>query len=406
MNWSDIKQALAGAVAKLKSSNFMDAAVGELLDQVPFVGGFAGRYWSNLGDDDKAEAESLARFLETIGERETRFIEMQAFLRSQSSATIDLVLKSKGSLDMLLAVVERVDGGLSDLKDQVSGLSIQMAEVAEVTGKKFVGNALRASATLIDDHKSRSDIIGSITRDLEQAGRPVTGEALYDMAMMFMLADRYELAEAALLELHHRDGARDDALIALGHIYQLRAHEHIIKKNFGFAEEILEKSRAYIKLSDDDDNLDIDLQLAYSYKELGQAYMQAARPGEATKPLRVARKLFAGVLELEPKDPSALSGMGSICIVQGDYEEAIPYIQGAIDLSPTYVAAWYDLAQASYALMRRKRQSGDGDGATRLLKVGLTAYHGVQTLRENGILLPETAQQHLDRLYQPMLASG
>ena len=246
-------------------------------------------------------------------------------------------------------------------------------------------------------------MIASITRDLEQAGSAVTEDTLYDMAMMFMLTGKHHLAEAALLEVHHRDGSRDETLIALAQIYQLRAHELIIGKNFGFAEEVLEKSRGYVKVADNETNLEIDLQLAHGYKELGQAYMEAARPGDAVEPLKKARKLFAGVLAVEPRNPGALTGMGSLCIVDRNYEEAITYIQSAIDRSPTFAAAWYDLAQASYALMRSKHRNGDGDGASRLRNVGLTAYYGVQTLRENGILLPEAAQQHLDSLYQPML---
>ena len=403
MNWPTVRQALSAAAAKLKSNKLTDAAIGELLDAVPVVGGFASSYWSKLGADDAGKAGELARFLKVLGERESRFVAMRDFLQGQSSLTLDLVLQSQGSLDMILAIVERVDGGMSELRDEVSKLGGQLAEIADVTGKKFVGNALRVSATLIDDHASRAQMIASIVGELEQAGTSVSEDTLYDMAMMFMLTGKQELAEAALLEAHHRDGSRDEPLIALSQIYQLRAHEHIIGKNFGFAEEILEKSKGYIKVADDDANLDIDLQLAYGYKELGQAYMQASRANEAMEPLRIARKLFAGVLAVEPRNPSALNGMGSLCIVDRNYEEAITYIQSAIDRSPTYAAAWYDLAQASYALMRSKHQSGDGDGASRLRNVGLTAYYGVQTLRENGIMLPEAAQAHLDRLYQPMI---
>lgn len=406
MNWPTVRQALSGAAAKLKSNKLTDAAIGELLDAVPVVGGFASSYWSKLGADDADKAGDLARFLEVLGERESRFVAMRDFLQGQSTLTLDLVLRSQGSLDMILAIVERVDGGMSELQEEVSRLGGQLAEIADVTGKKFVGNALRVSATLIDDHASRAEMIASIVGELEQSGTSVTEDTLYDMAMMFMLTGKQELAEAALLEVHHRDGSRDEPLIALSQIYQLRAHEHIIGKNFGFAEEILEKSKGYIKVADDDANLDIDLQLAYGYKELGQAYMQASRASEAMEPLRIARKLFAGVLAVEPRNPSALNGMGSLCIVDRNYEEAITYIQSAIDRSPTYAAAWYDLAQASYALMRSKHQSGDGDGASRLRNVGLTAYYGVQTLRENGIMLPEAAQAHLDRLYRPMIQPG
>ena len=129
---------------------------------------------------------------------------MRDFLQGQSSLTLDLVLQSKGSLDMILAVVERVDGGMSELREEVSDLGAQLARIADVTEAKFVGTAMRVSATLIDDHASRTEMIASITKDLEQSGRAVTDDALYDMAMMFMLTGRHHMAEAALLEVHHR----------------------------------------------------------------------------------------------------------------------------------------------------------------------------------------------------------
>ena len=61
MNWLAIRQALRDAAAKLKSNKVTDAAIGELLDAVPVVGGFASSYWSKLdGADSKQSGRARA----------------------------------------------------------------------------------------------------------------------------------------------------------------------------------------------------------------------------------------------------------------------------------------------------------------------------------------------------------
>ena len=67
MTWAAIRKALRDVAAKLKSNKVTDAAIGELLDAVPVVGGFASSYWSKLDGTDSKKAGELARFLEVPG---------------------------------------------------------------------------------------------------------------------------------------------------------------------------------------------------------------------------------------------------------------------------------------------------------------------------------------------------
>ena len=93
--------------------------------------------------------------------------------------------------------------------------------------------------------------------------------------------------------------------------------------------------------------------------------------------------------------------MASIAIVAGNYKDAVPYIEKAVDGAPKYVEAWYDLAQAYYALARHETRPLE---SVRIMHKGLQAYDKVNALGPQGIVLPPEAKQHLDEMYRSVAA--
>jgi tetratricopeptide (TPR) repeat protein len=369
----------------------LDAAVTELLDQVPVVGGFAAKCWSGLEGDDAAESAELARFLEEIGKQQKAFEKTAGIIARQG----ELLQQSKHSLDIIrsqTAELREVRGDVKVLRDQVG-------QIVAITEKEFVQDPFRVSATLIDDHKRRAELVDTVVKLAAEQNVDLGEDALYDLAMLFMGANQGELAEACLLEMHHRAPDRLEALAALAQLYQRRAHEQIHQKNFGFAEQILEKARAYVKQADDLDS-GTDLRLGYVYKELAQAYQRNQQPSKAKKPLKKARQLFVGVVEVEPDNASAWNGVGSVDIVAGDYASAVANIERAVALNPDYVEAWYDLAQVKYALSRRANSEIE---RYEKLHDALQAYLKVKELGLRDILLPPQAEQHLDAMFVPVV---
>ena len=407
MEWPEIRQRLSTAAKTLKANKVMDVAISEILKQIPVVGGFAEGCWSKLGGDDEARSAQLAQFLEQLSQQRALFEATQNLIRQQGQEQMDALLRSQRSLELILVLVEGVGGGIkqvagdvAEVKDDIKLLALQTAKIEQAVGKPFVGDAFKVSASLIDDHKRRQEMIAAITQTLEADGQKVSGDTLYDLSILFMATNRGELAEAALLELHHRDEARTDALAALGQLYQRRAHEYILQKNYGFAEDLLDKARAYAKAADDDMDSLTDLRLAYIYKELAQAYMASGQAGQAKKPLTAARKLFGGVLAVDKSNASAWNGLGSLAIVQGNYAEAVTHIAKAVEAHPNYVEAWYDLAQSYYGLSRQAKTEKEALG---LQVKGLEAYLKVKELALKEIYLPPAAEQHLDKIYQPLV---
>ena len=394
--WNAVKEKLLTAAAKLKKNKVFDIAVEQLLDEIPVVGGFASKYWSTLGGEDAAKALEMARFLEALGNQEATFQRAMVMLQEQG----DLLLRSHRSLDLVLLTVSGVDIGVQEIKGDVKRLMVQMDQISSAMNRRFVADALRVSATLVDDHKRRGDLIAVIKKAIADAGGKAGLDELYDLAILFIISNRGELAEACLLELQHEDPDRREAPSALSQLYQRRAHEYILQRNFGFAEDVLDKAAEYAKAVRDDADVDSDVRLGYVFKELGQAYMAASRRLEAAKPLQSARKLFAGVNAVAPDNVSAWNGLGSVDIVEGNYAEGVKNIQKAVELAPTYVEAWYDLAQANYALYREDPQKQAG--LKRLLD-GLGAYKRVKELKLEGRPLPPEAEKHLDAMFEPIV---
>jgi tetratricopeptide (TPR) repeat protein len=59
---------------------------------------------------------------------------------------------------------------------------------------------------------------------------------------------------------------------------------------------------------------------------------------------------------LDPKSPWAYLGLGHTRLFQGKYEEAIPYLQKALEMNPRYFRMSLDLA-ACYAAIGRQEEA-------------------------------------------------
>ena len=81
----------------------------------------------------------------------------------------------------------------------------------------------------------------------------------------------------------------------------------------------------------------------YQHKNWALVYQRSNLKDKATEKLVSAEKDFKKVLDAEPKDPSALNGMGSVLITRGDFGQAEGYIRKALDIAPDYQAARHDL---------------------------------------------------------------
>ncbi len=395
MSWEATKQKIKAARDYIQQHDVLDAAFAGALGEIPFVGGFLSNWWAKTAEDGAADAEKLATLLDQLSAQEAVFEEFRRLMQSHE----EQLAAGRVSLDTMLVLVGELSGDVKNLGDQVSGMAAEVSEIRAVTKQRFVGDAFKAAATLIDDRKRQAQLIGIVTAALEKRGDKADAESLYQLGAYFTLSNDSELAEACLLQATELDDTLTEAYVLLGTIYQLRAYEFIVQENYGFAEDVLDKAKAYVALADDPTALGIDNQLGYIYKDFAQRF-RGRDPQRMAKNLSAAEIQFKKVLGVEPNDPGALNGMGSVLAVKGQLEEAMDYIERAIEVRPRYPAAHCDLAQCCYALVQR---GGDPQQRQELLRKGLTSYLWLAELRKDGIALPDAAQQRLDEVYQPLV---
>jgi tetratricopeptide (TPR) repeat protein len=79
------------------------------------------------------------------------------------------------------------------------------------------------------------------------------------------------------------------------------------------------------------------------HKNRAELYRISSRTSEANSELSRSEEMFHAVLKAEPKDPSALSGLGSVAALRHDREGAEKYLERAIAVAPSYEPAKIEL---------------------------------------------------------------
>jgi len=81
----------------------------------------------------------------------------------------------------------------------------------------------------------------------------------------------------------------------------------------------------------------------YHHKNVAISYRQADLAEKVDGEIAKAEKTFLQVMQLEPKDASALNGLGSVAIMRNQLDRAEGFIRQALEVEPDYPAAQYDL---------------------------------------------------------------
>jgi tetratricopeptide (TPR) repeat protein len=110
--------------------------------------------------------------------------------------------------------------------------------------------------------------------------------------------------------------------------------------------------------------LNLDLQLGYLYKTLGQAFSAASDRAHAERYIDLAASTFERVKNRAPDaslDANALAGaingLGNVYFERGQIDRAIEMYRAATELVPQYSYAWHDL----FGALNEKARAGDID---------------------------------------------
>jgi len=128
-------------------------------------------------------------------------------------------------------------------------------------------------------------------------------------------------------------------------------------KNLKVAEETIDDTLRYLedihRVVPDDPFL--QSMRAYTHKNRAMVMQQLGRPVEFEESLENSEKAFKGILEKNQTDAGAWNGLGSIALLRNRPQQALEYIEKALEINPNYTAAQHDRALAKRMLEAQEK---------------------------------------------------
>jgi predicted acylesterase/phospholipase RssA/tetratricopeptide (TPR) repeat protein len=136
------------------------------------------------------------------------------------------------------------------------------------------------------------------------------------------------------------------------------------------------------------EDVEIQLLLGYTEKDLAQAYVDTGNKEETERTLEIATNAFNRVIHTKTSKiteiAGAINGIGNTYDVRKDYNKAIEKYHQAVKMDPSNAYAWNDMLVAYINLAKKE-------------KVDLTALrHALQKVRATGTGLPGLEKEYLD----------
>ena len=142
---------------------------------------------------------------------------------------------------------------------------------------------------------------------------------------------------------------REPALIKISQLESIGLSA-LRDRDLSAADTALQQTEEYLKSALGklpNDSMLLNLK-GYLYKNRALKYRELDMGDKVKDELDKAEKVLQKVITIEPQDPSALNGLGSIFIIRGDLDRAEEYIDKALNVDPSYPAAKRDLRRIKH----------------------------------------------------------
>ena len=188
-------------------------------------------------------------------------------------------------------------------------------------------------------------------RQTAAQGVALTAETLNRLGWLAVYQRDDDTALAYFRQATQSDPRSPAAFEAIAWLQQSRAMDDIRTQDFDRAGERLAEAR---RAAERTDPLypNALASRAFIAKSLAQVARMQGNAADADRFLAQAAALVTDVIRLDPDNASAHNGLGSIELERGNPDAAIIVIRRAIEIQPTYTAAWHDLGAAYWAKMR------------------------------------------------------
>ncbi len=148
-----------------------------------------------------------------------------------------------------------------------------------------------------------------------------------------------EKEQPSVKEIEANIAQRERVIMQISRL-QYEGIEAIETRDFIGAKAKLQEAESLISVGlarSPDDLMFLNLQ---GYQHKNWAMIQ---PDKRQEELNKAELIFNEIIAIEPRDPSALNGLGSVEILRGDLDQAEHFIRQALEQEPEYQAAKHDL---------------------------------------------------------------
>jgi len=217
----------------------------------------------------------------------------------------------------------------------------------------------------------------SAQKEAATAGVQASAETLHRLGTLAAYRRDYEEAMSYFRQAAQADPEYTPAWEAIMWLQQIRAKQDIKGRDYDAAESKLSEAREAANHTDPLDRRALTLR-GYIAQTLAQIAQDRGSTAQCQEHLREAERFFDHVVRLDSQDAGAWNGLGNIQAMLEDHEAAIESYQKAIQLSPTYTAAYNDLGITYY-----KKMKADPDHADDWCRKTLWAWEKAFDLAQN-----------------------
>jgi tetratricopeptide (TPR) repeat protein len=357
---------------------------------------------------DLTEAEA-SLYNRVLDETARRITQIASSLPAFAEVTLGEVLQREAALlGKVDEILRKLAADSANYVAVAHDLSKKLDAFLSHLNVRSIRETFAVSVSAAEDRRLAQALISDADELLQSAGMDLSAENYYGLGLVQITLGQLEQAASSFLAATGTNPDLYDAYWGLGVVYQLQANEMIRRENYGLAEDALNKAEEYVKaaLRADPANASVLVQLGYISKDLAQRYSDRDRGQRAAAHSEKAEQYFKMALGANEHDASAHNGLGSLYLIRGDYKSAIKECRRAIQLEPTYLFAYFDLASAYYGMAatstnrqeRRRAMTGFSKAAERVVALDGVAGNLPPAARQNLIAIAEWMEREAKNL--------
>ena len=186
-----------------------------------------------------------------------------------------------------------------------------------------------------------------------------------------MLAPTMEDAYEALGVILSRRNRLPEAVSLMKTLVELNADSVMAHANLS----VFYMQQGLIEEAEEEKAISMSIRMRMAAKEATRERIEGEMLERQKEEAVERMDMFKQVLEIDPEDLLANSGMGNCLVTLAEFEKALPYLKKAIEVKPTHTVAYADLARA-FSGLNEKTEAAE------------TLQKGIEVASKRGDMMP------------------